>query len=319
MLSYEKRFAHRFTTVVSCFPSLTEQIMRILWSCAALALFGLMAPANRALAAAAPPKDAKKAKAGSKSYEVPYKTTIPKHIVVRVKINGKGPFNLILDTGAPMLFVSVAAGKKAGVKADEHGWATFDRFELEGGLVMKKAKGRVETPFQLEGMNGLGLAGMEIHGLIGYSILAQYRIEIDFARDKMVWTPLDYKLDVAFGGKPRGGQPGGLELLGSIMKTAGAFLGRKPAPEVILRGFFGLTLKDGDSSPVVDGVLEKGPAGAAGIQKGDVVTHIQGRSVTNVADLVRLTHKLPAGSAIKLTVKRGTETKSITFKSGEGI
>ena len=36
----------------------------------------------------------------AKSYQVPYKLTIPKHIVVRAKINGKGPFNLVLDTGA---------------------------------------------------------------------------------------------------------------------------------------------------------------------------------------------------------------------------
>ena len=28
------------------------------------------------------------------------------HIVVRAKINGKGPFNFILDTGAPALFVA---------------------------------------------------------------------------------------------------------------------------------------------------------------------------------------------------------------------
>jgi hypothetical protein len=293
--------------------------MRILWSCPLIALLGLMAPVPSALAAAVPIKDAKKSKAGPKSYEIPYKTTIPKHIVVRVKINGKGPFNLILDTGAPLLFVSVAAGKKAGVKADEHGWAVFDRFEVEGGLVMNKVKGRVETPFQLEGMNGLGLAGMEIHGLIGYSILAQYKMEIDFSRDKMVWSPLNYKPEMDFAGRPRGGQPGGLELLGSLMKGAGAFLGRKPAPSVILRGFFGMTLKDGDTSPVVEGVLEKGPAGAAGIQKSDVVTHVQGRSVTNIADVIRLTHKLPAGTEIKLTVKRGAENKDIAFKSGEGI
>jgi hypothetical protein len=293
--------------------------MRILLSCAAMALLGLMAPVPRAQSAAAPVKDAKEAKAGPKSYEIPYKTTIPKHIVVRVKINGKGPFNLILDTGAPLLFVSTAAGKKAGVKADPDGWAVFDKFEIEGGLVMKKVKGRVETPFQLEGMNGLGLAGMEIHGLIGYSVLAQYRMEIDFSRDKMVWTPLDYKLEVDFRGRQRGGQPGGLEILGSLMKGVGKFLGRKPATPVILRGFFGLTLKDGDAFPVVDGVLEKGPAGEAGTQKGDVVTHVQGRSVTNVTDVVRLTHKLPAGSEIKLTVKRGEATKDITFKSGEGI
>ncbi len=40
------------------------------------------------------------------SIEVPYRLTVPKHILVRAKINGKGPYNFILDTGAPALFVS---------------------------------------------------------------------------------------------------------------------------------------------------------------------------------------------------------------------
>ena len=42
-------------------------------------------------------------------------------------------------------------------------------------------------------MNGMGLAGLEIHGLMGYQLLAKYRMEIDFTRDKMTWTELDYK------------------------------------------------------------------------------------------------------------------------------
>jgi hypothetical protein len=288
--------------------------MRILWSCAALALLGLpLAPASAAQAS-------KQAAEKTKSYQIPYKTTIPKHIVIRAKINGKGPFNFILDTGAPLLFVATVVAKKVGVKADANGWGTLDRFEIEGGLVMPKTRARIETPFQLEGMNGMGLAGVEIHGLIGYSILAQYRMEIDFTRDKMVWTPLDYKLEVAFGKGPRGqGIPGGLEILGSLMKGAGAFLGRKAAPEVTLRGFFGLTLADGEEYPAVESVLEKGPAGVAGIKKGDIVTHVGGRSVTNIADVIRLTRQKPPRSEIKLTVKRGNEMKNVTIKTSEGI
>ena len=38
-------------------------------------------------------------------------------------------------------------------------------------MVLTKAEGRVEKPFQLDGMNGLGLAGVELHGMIGYNIL----------------------------------------------------------------------------------------------------------------------------------------------------
>ncbi len=286
--------------------------MRIIGPCAVLAL-ACLAP----VAGAADDK-AKPAKA-LKTYEIPYKFTAAKHIVVRVKINGKGPFNFILDTGAPALYVAVPVGKKAKVKADADGWATIDKFEFEGGLVLKKARGRVETPFQLEGMNGMGLAGVEIHGLIGFNILAKYRMEFDFLRDKLVWTELDYTPRSPFRLGGKGGGAGGLEVLGSVMKMVGTFLGRRAAPEISLRGFFGMTLVDGDEYPRVEAVLDKGPAGSAGLKAGDVVTHVQGRSVTNVADVVRLARKVTGGSGVKLTIKRGKETKNITFKTTEGI
>src|SRR5579872_5891192 len=121
--------------------------MRILWSCAALALSLLPAAGGRARAAD---------KAAPRSFEVPYRLTVPKHVLVRAKINGKGPFNFILDTGAPALFVATPVCKMLGVEADRNGWGTFDRFEIEGGVVLTKLRGRVETPFQLEGMNGMG-------------------------------------------------------------------------------------------------------------------------------------------------------------------
>ena len=85
------------------------------------------------------------------SYEIPYRLTVPKHILVRAKINGKGPFNFILDTGAPALFVSTKVCAKLGVKPDAKGWGSFDRFEIEGGLVVPKAKGRIEDPLSAGG------------------------------------------------------------------------------------------------------------------------------------------------------------------------
>jgi hypothetical protein len=257
--------------------------------------------------------------ARKKTFEIPYKLTIPKHIVVRAKINGKGPFNLILDTGAPALIVATKAAKKAGVKPDDRGWATLDRLEIEGGLKMPKTTARIETPFQLEGMNGMGLAGLEIHGLMGYQALAQFRMEIDFTKDKMVWTELDYKPARALGLGGKGGGQGGLEMFGSIMKMVGGFLGRTAVPEVTLRGFHGMSLVDGDEYPKVESVLDKGPAGEAGLKIGDVVTKVNGRTVTNVGDVLRLTRSAPAGKPLRLTVQRNAETKEIAVTTKEGI
>ena len=173
---------------------------------------------------------------------MPYRLTAVKHIVVRAKINGKGPFNFILDTGAPALFIAPEAAKKAGVDADAKHWGVCDRFEIEGGVVLPKAKARIEKPFQLEGMNGLGLGGVELHGMIGYNILAHYRMEIDFTKDKMVWTPIadfDPKPPMGLGGNVNSAA-GGLEVMGTLMKFFGALSGAKAEPDYALRGFLGV-------------------------------------------------------------------------------
>jgi serine protease DegQ len=282
--------------------------MTISWLCAALA----------ALCLAVPAWAEEPAKKSPQSFQVPYRLTKPKHILVRAKINGKGPYNFIVDTGAPALFVAVPVARKLGVKPDDKDWGTFDRFEIEGGVVLTKVKGRIETPPQIEGMNALGLAGVKLHGMIGYNILARYRMEIDFTRDKMVWTPLDYpmKAPTSLGG---GRGTGGLDLLGSLMKTFGGLLGTQASPPVRLRGFLGIELKDDDDSPVVQSVLAEGPAGKAGLKVGDRITHVQGRSVLDTGDVQRYVGRKNPGEEIKLTVQRGKEKKDITVKLGEGL
>jgi hypothetical protein len=283
--------------------------MKILWSCAALASLCLAPPARAD----------EPAKTAPQSFQVPYRLTKPKHILVRAKINGKGPYNFIVDTGAPALFVAVPVARKVGVKADDKGWGTFDRFEIEGGVVLTKLKGRVETPPQVEGMNGLGLAGVELHGMIGYNVLARYRMEIDFTRDKMVWTPLDYKMKAAVTLVDRKGGAGGIDLLGSIMKSVGSFLGTKASPPVRLRGFLGIELKDGDDNPIVTSVLADGPASKAGLKAGDHITHVADRTVLDTDDVQRFVRRLNPGDSLKLTVRRGNDKKDITVTLGEGL
>src|SRR5947209_11117215 len=120
--------------------------MRALGLCAVLAL-ALVAPAR----ADEPKKDdAKKdePKKELKTYDIPYRLIKTQHILVRAKINGKGPYNFIMDTGAPALYVSTALAKKLGVEADKKGWGTFDKVVVEGGLPLAKVKGKIEDPPQ---------------------------------------------------------------------------------------------------------------------------------------------------------------------------
>lgn len=261
-------------------------------------------------------EDGKAAK--GKTFEVPYRLTNTMHVLVRAKINGKGPFNFIIDTGAPVLFVATAVAKKVGVEPDQNLWGTFDRFELEGGVAIPKMKGRVETPFQLEGMNGLGLAGAELHGIIGYNLLARYRIRFDFTRDKMTWTQLDYNPPDPEGLGGKGGA-GGLDTLGSVMKLMGGLLGKKAEAPVKPRGFLGVELADVGGGVEVKAVLAKSPAAGAGLQVGDRISRFQGKAVQSREQLVKLAAALTAGQSARIQLSRAGTVQEITVKLGEGF
>jgi hypothetical protein len=258
-------------------------------------------------------------KTNEEAFQVPYRLTETQHVLVRAKINGKGPFNFIVDTGAPALFVATAVAKQLGVAPDKTGWGTFERFELEGGLVVPRARGRIETPFQLEGMNGLGLAGVTLHGIIGYNLLARYRIEFDFTKDKMTWTRLADFEPPAPVGLMAGGAPGGLDALGGIMKFMGLLLGKKADPQVKLRGFLGVEVADVDGGVEVKAVLPNSPADKAGIKPGDRITLFEGKAVTSRAKLLQLAATMAAGQNARLTLNRENGTRKLTVQLGEGL
>jgi hypothetical protein len=262
-------------------------------------------------------------KADAKTFHVPYRLTKTSHVLIRAKLNGKGPYNFIIDTGAPTLFVSTAVARKVGIRAERNNNDTVDRFEIEGGVIFNKCRARIEDPFQLEGMNGLGLAGVEIHGIIGYTILAQYRIEFDFTKDKLNWQHLDFHPP-----PPRGvngpATAGGMEALGSIMKIVGAFLGKKTDPPPALRGFLGLVLSESEGDVQVKAVLRASPAAAAGLQSGDRITGLEihgGESskVRSIAGMQKqLTSVLP-GESVVITAMRGDTKQTFRLHSGKGL
>ena len=55
-----------------------------------------------ALAPANPERDS----AVGTSYQIPYRRTETNHFLVRVRVNGKGPFNFLVDSGAPALYIA---------------------------------------------------------------------------------------------------------------------------------------------------------------------------------------------------------------------
>ncbi len=170
----------------------------------------------------------------------------------------------------------------------------LDKLEFEGGASLTKVKCRVETPFQLEGMNGMGLAGVELHGILGYTVLAKFRMEFDFTKDTLRWTPLNWQPPPPQRINANGSQVG-LEILGSLMKFLGPLMGLGPAAPPETRGFIGIELADKSGAVTVQKVLAKSPAAGAGVQAGDRIEQINGQAVSASADVHRLTARLLAG------------------------
>jgi hypothetical protein len=281
---------------------------RILWLFPFIAL--VLAPVRA-------DEPARREKKPAQAVDVPYRLTDTQHVLVRIKINGKGPLNFIVDTGAPLLFVATPVAKKIGLEADK-GWATLDKLEFEGGLTQTKVKCRVETPFHLEGMNGMGLAGAELHGILGYTVLAKYRMEFDFTRDKMKWTPLDFDPPPPQPIGAKGGT-GGLEVIGGMLKFLGPLLGLRPAPPPVARGFLGVELEEKDGAVLVKAVLAKSPGAGAGLQAGDRLEKIQGKVVKSMADVHKQTTRVEAGQVVRMNIQRGDDRQEITIKAGEGL
>jgi hypothetical protein len=276
---------------------------------------GAFALAFAPVGAADPPK--KESKEPAKTFEVPYKLTETKHVMVRVKLNGKGPFNFIIDTGAPALILTEAAAKKAGGTLKD-GWTTFDTLEVEGGVTIDKARGLAIDPFQLRGMNAMGVAGVELHGMMGYNILARYKIEYDFTDTKLKWTPVDFKVPEPKRVEADKGGQGSLEMIGTMMEMLSK-LGMKPNFDVVPRGFLGAELAAEKDAVVVKSVLEGGPADKAGLKAGDRIETAKGKSLNKPADLMEAVKKLPEGSSLKLSIKRGDDTRDLTVELGKGL
>jgi hypothetical protein len=284
-----------------------------------------------ALAQAQPPdaKDRRDPDIG-RSFQVPYRLTDTNHFLVRVRINGKGPFNFLVDTGAPALYVSTESAKKVGLKqAEDAFWTRVERLDIEGGATLRGINARIEDPFQLVGMNALGLPGASIDGILGFTALARFRLELDPTRDRMTWTRLDFEPKDPFVPRAaRGAQAssgGALNALGPVAKIAAALMGRQPEEERVPRGYLGLELEGGDGAGArVTRVLEGSPAAKAGLRKGDRLLRVGDHAVKSSKDAHAAVAAVRPGDEIVLAIGRdrdggGQDERSLTLTAGEGF
>ncbi len=144
-----------------------------------LASISLLAPLD-----AGDKQEAKKS--APQVHQVPFRLTPIYHLIVRAKVNNKGPFNFIFDTGFNANLMTPSAAKQAGLGTA--GTQRIERLELEGGAVVEKCLCNVNIPPQVSLVNRTKGEGCEVHGILGYDFMRHFRIRLDYATHKMTWT-----------------------------------------------------------------------------------------------------------------------------------
>lgn len=259
-------------------------------------------------------------KSAPATYRIPYQLLDTKHVLVRLKLNGAGPFNFIIDTGAPAVFVSTEAAKAANLEADGKGWATVTELEIEGGVKVAQHRVRVEDPFQLSGMNKMNIAGRKLHGMLGYTLLARYRLTFDFTDTHLTWTELSWTPPPPVGlNRLSGKQEAELSAMAGFAQFAASLMGRRPDPVLRPRGYLGIELEDHQGQVRVLKVHAGSPADSAGVRVGDVIVQVEEEHVTSLAELLKLASGWFEGRRLLFKLRRGAELFEVTIVAGKGV
>jgi hypothetical protein len=250
----------------------------------------------------------------SKPATVPFELLVTKHMAIKVKINGHGPFRVIFDTGAPVSLVNTRVAKVAGLLPKDtkpsrgFGFLAAGQGKMKtlevGGLKAKDVPIIIMDHPTVEAINQvLG----PVEGIIGFPFFARYRMTLDYQAQQMTFVPNSY-------------EPG--DVMSGMMKAL--LSADKPPPKVLASaGLWGLAVakERGDEQPgvVVEAVLAGSPAARAGLRKGDRLLTLDGRWTDSVADCYQAVGAVKPGTDVAVSFKRDGKDKELTVKPAAGL
>jgi hypothetical protein len=241
------------------------------------------------------------------------------HMAVNVKINGKGPYRLIFDTGAPTMLVSSKVAKEAGLIGPNAkkpakrgnlmmpGQVVIDTVEIGGVTASELQAVVLDHPI----VKAIGQVFGPVEGIVGFPFFARFRMAIDYQARELTLEPNGY-------------QPGDVmtALMTALMPKAGER--GKPAPRILapaaLWGFrVSKSADDAEPGVMIENVFTDGPAARAGLKAGDRLLTMDGRWTDNIADVFQAAEFVKPGTSVDLRVRRGDEERIIRVTPAQGF
>ena len=252
--------------------------------------------------------------AKSKPATVPFEMLPSNHMVVRAKLNGKGPFRLVFDLGAPITLLSNKASEAAGVvdKNARKSMIFAMRGESEvgtlqvGDLTARKLPVIVLDHPALRALGGL--LGKPLDGIIGFTFFARYKTTIDYQSRTMTFEPVDYEVRNLMKDLPE--RMAGPKEARRRFLDPGAYFGLNVGDPV-----GGL---DAPGVPIVH-VARDSPAARAGLKPGDVLTGMDGRWITSITDAYAAASGVSPEKSIAITILRNGKPVSLSITPSVGL
>ncbi len=260
---------------------------------------------------AALPAAADDLKKDAKPVTVPFELLKTKHITLDVKVNGKGPYRVIFDTGAPMTVLNNALAKEAGipVKKALFGSLPTEIKTLEVGDLKEEKLPVVILDHPLVELMSKEKDVGPLYGIVGFPFFARYKMSIDYKAKRLTLTPNGfYPPDV----------------MKELEASLEAIMSGKAEPQVLAPaaqwGLVAEKAKDDDEAGVtVKEVMPGGAAAAAGLKAGDRLLTLDGRWTDSVPDLYAAAGHVKAGTAVKVVVSRDGKERALTVKPAAGL
>jgi hypothetical protein len=263
-----------------------------------------------------PPSEKKEPekKLREKPITVPFELLKSRHMALQVKINGKGPYRLIFDTGAPTNLINTKLAKEAGVvkKEDKGGFGLFgmaggkiiDTLEI-GDVKLEKVQVMVmDHPTVAAISNALG----PIDGIVGFPFFARFKTTIDYQKKELTFEPNGY-------------EPG--DAIQALMDKMMSAQKGKQEPAIVAPAAlwgFGIDKEDSDDEPgvMVKDVLIGSPSAIGGLKAGDRLLTIDGRWTDTIGDTFTAVSLVRPGRAVIVMVKRNGKEVKLTVKPVKG-
>ena len=132
--------------------------------------------------------------------KVPFQLLPSQHMVVLVKCNGKGPYRLIFDTGAPVTLLTTKVAQECNVLPknfrrplfapfDSFGQFTIDKLEIEGLKANKVPVLVMNHP----ALKALSQETDSLEGIVGLTFFGRYRFTLDYQAKEMTFVAGSYE------------------------------------------------------------------------------------------------------------------------------